>query len=163
MSAGKNPIEIFRSWYSAQPQEIQETVAFFTLVRMPRSSAKDFEMLSRPVSIFLSFLDETSAQSPMLLVGGVLHLRAIIDFAVIRRFASVEWEGKKELNAAIADDLEHEHGSNPFSDQLREKLKGFPERQEMWSESVNSWRALRNGNLSDEFLEAWEENNRRSA
>ena len=45
MTDKKDPIEIFRTWYSEQPKEIQGTVAFFTLTRVPRLDTPEFDVL----------------------------------------------------------------------------------------------------------------------
>ncbi|HMK06447.1 MAG TPA: hypothetical protein VK476_02890 [Flavobacterium sp.] len=63
------------------------------------------------------------------------------------------------MNERIADDLESEHGSNPMTDKLRELIKSFPARQELWIKTANSWKVLKNTSLSDEVIEAWERNN----
>ena len=158
MSDNTDPIGIFRKWYSAQSKEVQDTIAFFVLVRAPRFTTGRFHILMRPVETFSRYLDDAAGESPMGLIGEALLIRAIVDFAVFRQFGSADdWAMKMEQNENIAADLEREHGPNPMSDDFRKMVKQSPERQEIWIKAAQSWKALRNTELSDEFLEAWQQ------
>jgi len=151
-----DPIEALRSWYNQQPGEIRDTISLFVLVKVPRVTKHDMDILMRPQESFLAYLDEIPDRASAI-IGEVLLIRAIVDFAVMRQFGnSDDWEQKKELQEAVAADFEAEHGPNPMTDRIREQLKSFPERLAIWLKTANSWRILKNTSLSDEFLEAWE-------
>jgi hypothetical protein len=153
------PLEAFREWYLNQPEEVQDMVAVQTLVRIPRFDSGDFDILLRPKDTFLAYLGNVSTR-PSESVAEVLLIRAIVDFAVMRHFGQADWELKEDQNREIADDLEREHGPNPMSDKLRNLIKDFPHRKQLWFQSSNTWRVLKGGELADEFLEAWEHENR---
>jgi len=158
MKDQESPIKVFQNWYSSQPKEVQDTVGLFILTKVPRFIMKEFDVLMRPKETLFSYLDAIGGNTAEIL-GETLLLRAIVDFSVMRRFAGAEdWEMKKESNIAIAGDIESEQGPNPMSNELRDMVLKFPERQKLWANTAKSWKALRNSSLSDEFLEACEQN-----
>src|SRR5579862_6573861 len=160
MTDQRTPIDIFRNWYQEQPKEIQDSIAVFVLVKAPRFTTGELDIIMRPIDTFRKYLDEI-CDTTGAIVGEILLIRAIIDFSVIRQFASHDdWAMKKDRNEDIADEIEIEHGPNPMSDDLRKMLAQFPERQQLWLDATKSWKILRNTELSDEFLEAWQDDHR---
>lgn len=154
-----NPVTELLEWIKKQDHEIQAEIAFLMSAEHP-----SFDFYGLPletenqIQTFCSKIEEFSG-SEVGNGGFVVAFRAIFDFTIVRRRGTID--GWRQPEAAMQAILESNDPGQPprIKETAQKMLNELPARREKWIAICNSWKELKDSVLSDEAIEAWENDN----
>lgn len=150
-----NPIRAITYWFSSQPREIKQDLAFLVLSGLPGADIEGvMQGQLEPIAYFEAWLKQQSQlSSSMKLVGAVLCARVSINFFVMRtRGSEKSWQQTIALSKSLREQFASQGQPVDFIDNM---LQQAPFRKRLWIKSAASWRALCAGPLSDVALNDW--------
>ena len=145
-----NPLEKISAWYNKQAPEVQNYIAFMTLIFIPDVS--DDVLFTQGLPEILSAWFRSEGISDRKCIGKAILFRELMNLIVASsRFNKPSWDKAKNLNLTIAAQIEQE-GNPRFADNIRDEVERFPLRAERWVKVGKSWNELCDNELSNDSL-----------
>jgi hypothetical protein len=149
------PLDKYREWFTRLPAELQRDLAMFIRHFSPRGIfVAGHDAIENPLPGFLDRL-QRGEHNGSSTIGFTLFLRQITEWVYRSRATKDEWDRTRNnltsATVAVKAELGPEYGSG-----VETTLEEMDFRSRMWVREYAGWITLRDGELSDTALLAWE-------
>jgi|GEM_PF-5229213 len=141
-----NPLSLIRDFYRGLPDDVKSMMSHFTLSRLT-----EFDLLGNAAAQMEEYLKQSDTLRDL---GTVLSIRAAIDFVFLTQGDEEHWNKSINWQLDLVDD-----GSitSSMRDTLHSNLPLLPDRKQRWLDAFDSWKTIRDSDLSDDSLLRWDD------
>jgi hypothetical protein len=141
-----NPLSIIRDFYRGLPDDVKSMMSHFTLSRLT-----EFDLLGDGAEQMEEYLKQDDTLRDL---GTVLSIRAAIDFVFLIQGDKEHWD--KAINWQL-DMVDDGRIRSSMRDTLHRNLPLLPDRKQRWLQAFESWKKIRDSDLSDDSLLLWDD------
>lgn len=151
-----NPVAALISWLKHYDSEQQYEIAFLICTIHPGTFDTDIFDQEKTLANLYNML-ESSASGTHKDLGYIISFRAIFDFLFTEKRGSKEgWDRTVCLfDSVINDPNPSENRPASMVQHAQEMKDKLPERMTIWFDICDSWKKLKESDLSDASLERW--------
>ena len=153
-----DPDETLLTWISSLSESARKELAFLSLYAVPDTPLSDDPevFLSDPVELLKGWLEKAKSKPNAKFVGHILALIECIEFFVIaERGTKEDWDKIRDSNEWMKEDLQSQGHSREMIEPLEKIRRESQFREKQWISYAKTWRRLREGQLSSEYLKLW--------
>lgn len=153
-----DPDEALLAWVSSLSDSARQDLAFLSLYAVPATPLSDDVkvLLGDPVELMKGWLGEAKSKPNTQFIGHLLALIECIEFFVIaERGKKEDWDKIRESNEWMKENLKSQGHSGDMIDPLEKIVRESQFREKQWISYAKTWRKLRDGLLSTEYLKMW--------
>ena len=155
ISSDNSPLEAIITWFDARPPEIQQTLGYFIMTRLPNGELI-FER-KYYVSKLREWVLGDHDKRPMVQGARAVMFRALVNFTCRKYFSKEGWKDMIETHEWIRehayDYFEQVERPDEMVNIAANMLQEAPFRRAAWLKSAGSWQRLCAAELSDESLD----------
>jgi hypothetical protein len=142
-----NPLAHIDTFLNGLDQDIQVLLSELVIARIPGPDWK--------IDGTLLDLREQFKQSGNSIIdtGNALHLRALLDFELLRQGDPARWDDVVDFQQRV---LTSPRATENMREMVRKNLATLPDRKQRCMGAAALWRQLRDNELSDAAIDAWD-------